>query len=129
MAGCGAAPTVAPPPARVAITADAAAAPCAGLRSRLLPLRLAVRFDGRGRRLQVLTDARGRAGLRLAPGRYEVAPLRPALRRSVATVLMDGHAVQPVHGGGVIHVTAGHHRIQLLVALRPGECNGLGGGA
>jgi hypothetical protein len=64
--------------------------------------------------------------VRVAPGRYAVAPLRPALRRAVVSARFDGSAVRASRGRSVVHVTGGRHRILLLVGLRPLECNGLG---
>jgi hypothetical protein len=63
--------------------------------------------------------------VRLTPGRYVVAPLRPALRQAVVSARFDGSAVRAGRGGPVVDVTSGRHRILLLVALRPLECNGL----
>jgi hypothetical protein len=63
--------------------------------------------------------------VRLTPGRYVVAPLRPALRQAVVSARLDGSAVRAGRGGPVVDVTSGRHRILLLVALRPLECNGL----
>jgi hypothetical protein len=88
-------------------------------------MRAAVLLDGRGRRLRVTTGERGHASVRLAPGRYAVAPLRPTLRHAVVSTRFDGSAVRASRGGPVIDVTGGRHRILLLVALRPLECNGL----
>ena len=100
--------------------------PGPGARPRLVPMQAAVLLDGRGRRLRVNTGERGRASVRLTPGRYAVAPLRPALRHAVISTHFDGSAVRASRGRPVlVDVTGGRHRILLLVALRPLECNGL----
>jgi hypothetical protein len=98
---------------------------CPGARPRLVPMRAAVLLEGRGRRLRVNTGERGRASVRITPGRYAVAPLRPALRHAVISTHFDGSAVRTSRGRPVVDVTDGRHRILLLVALRPLECNGL----
>jgi hypothetical protein len=99
---------------------------CPDLRPRQVPLRVALLIEGRGRRLHVTTGARGNGSVRLAPGRYAVAPLRPALRRAVVAVRYDGSGVRASRGEHVVDVARGRHRIVLLLALRPVECNGLG---
>jgi hypothetical protein len=88
-------------------------------------MRAAVLLDGRGRRLRVTTGKGGRASVPLTPGRYAVAPLRPALRHAVVSARFDGSTVRASRGGAVVDVTSGRHRILLLVGLRPLECNGL----
>jgi hypothetical protein len=126
LAGCGARSAAAPTGARVTVAVRMAVHTCPGARPRLVPMRAAVLLDGRGRRLRVDTGERGRASVRLTPGRYAVAPLRPALRRAVISMHFDGSAMRASRGGTVVDVTGGRHRILILVALRPLECNGLG---
>lgn len=127
-AGCGAQPATAPPEARLAISARMVVPSCAGLHPRQLPLRLAVLLEGGGRRLRVTTRVRGDASVRLAPGRYAVAPARPALRAEVVALRLDRSAVPAIRGGHVVEVAGGRHRVLLLLALHPLECNGLGAG-
>jgi hypothetical protein len=126
VAGCGARSATAPTGAQVTVAVRMVVHTCPGARPRLVPMRAAVLLDGRGRRLRVTTGERGSASVRLAPGRYAVAPLRPALRRAVVSTHFDGSAVRASRRGPVVDVTDGRHRILLLVGLRPLECNGLG---
>ena len=126
LAGCGARPAAAPTRARVTLTVRMVVLTCSEARPRQVPLQSAVLLDGRGRRLRVTTGERGRASVRLTPGRYAVAPLRPALRRAIVSARFDGTAVRARRRGAVVDITGGRHRILLLVALRPLECNGLG---
>lgn len=125
VAGCGARSATAPTRAQVTVAVRMVVHTCPGARPRLVPMRAAVLIDGRERRLQITTGERGRANVRLTPGRYVVAPLRPALRQAVVSARLDGSAVRAGRGGPVVDVTSGRHRILLLVALRPLECNGL----
>jgi hypothetical protein len=125
VAGCGARSATAPTGAQVTVAVRMVVHTCHGARPRLVPMRAAVLLDGRGRRLRVTTGERGSASVRLTPGRYAVAPLRPALRQAVISTHFDGSAVQASRGAPVVDVTDGRHRILLLVALRPLECNGL----
>jgi len=126
LAGCGARPTAtAPTRAQVTVAVRMVVHSCPGASPRQVPLRAAVALDGHGRRVRVTTGAGGRASVALAPGRYAVAPLRPALRHAVVSARFDGSAVPASHGRPVVDVTGGRHRILLLVALRPLECNGL----
>jgi hypothetical protein len=99
---------------------------CPGAHPRQVPMQAAVLIDGGGRRLRVTTGERGRANVRLTPGRYAVAPLQPALRQAVVSTRFDGSTVRPSRGRAVVDVSGGGHRLLLLVALRPLECNGLG---
>ena len=124
--GCGARSATAPTRAQVTVAVRMVVHTCPGARPRLVPMRAAVLLDGHGRRLRVTTGERGRASVRLAPGRYAVAPLRPALRHAVVSTRFDGSAVRASRGSPVVNVTGGRHRILLLVGLRPLECNGLG---
>ena len=126
LAGCAARPAAAPTGAKVTVAVRMVVHACPGARPRLVPMRAAVLLDGRGRRLRVNTGERGRASVRLMPGRYAVAPLRPALRHAVISTHFDGSAVRASRGRPVVDVTDGRHRVLLLVALRPLECNGLG---
>jgi hypothetical protein len=124
LAGCGARPTAAAPTkAQVTVAVRMVVHSCPGASPRQVPLRAAVVIDGRGRRLRVTTENGGDARVALAPGRYAVAPLRPVLRRAVVSARFDGRAVPASRP--VVAVTSGRHRILLLVALRPLECNGL----
>lgn len=125
VAGCGERSATAPTGAQVTVAVRMVVHTCPGARPRLVPMRAVVLLDGRGRRLRVDTGERGRASVRLTPGRYAVAPLRPALRHAVISTHFDGSAVRASRGGPVVDVTGGRHRILLLVALRPLECNGL----
>jgi hypothetical protein len=125
LAGCGARLTApAPTKARVTVAVRMVVHSCPGTSPRQVPLRAVVALDGHGRRVRVTTGAGGRASVPLAPGRYAVAPLRPALRRAVVSARFDGRAVPASRGSPVFDVTGGRHRILLLVALRPPECNG-----
>jgi hypothetical protein len=126
VAGCGARPETAPAQAQVTVAVRMVVHTCPGVRPRLVPMRAAVLLDGQGRRLHVTTGDRGRARVHLRPGRYAVAPLRPALRNAVVSTRFDGSAVRKSRGRTVVAVTGGRHRILLLVGLRPLECNGLG---
>jgi hypothetical protein len=99
---------------------------CTGARPRQVPMQAAVLLDGRMGRVRVATGEGGRASVRLVPGRYAVAPARPALRHAVVSTHFDGSAVPASSGGAVVDVTGGRHQILLLVGLRPVECNGLG---
>lgn len=124
LAGCGAQPTAAPrPAARVTVAARMVVPPCAGLAPRPVPLRMIVLLAGR-HRLRVDTGRRGDTAVRVPPGRYAVTPLRPPLRRSVSSLQLDDRAVPATHGGHVVVLTSGRHRILLLVARHPLECNG-----
>ena len=125
VAGCGARSETTPTSATVTVAVRMVVHTCPGARPRLVPMRAAVLLDGRGRQLRVNTGERGRASVRLTPGRYAVAPLRPALRHAVISTHFDGSAVRASRGRTVVDVTDGRHRILLLVALRPLECNGL----
>jgi len=125
LAGCAARPATAPSGAKVTVAVRMVVHTCSGARPRLVPMHAAVLLDGRGRRLRVDTGERGRASVRLTPGRYAVTPLRPALRHAVISTHFDGGAVRASRGRLVVDVTDGRHRILLLVALRPLECNGL----
>jgi hypothetical protein len=91
-----------------------------------VPLAVALVLEGRGRRLHVTTGARGNGSVRLTPGRYAVAPLRPALRRAVVSLRFDDNGVPASGGTHVVDVAGGRHRMVVLLALRPGECNGMG---
>jgi hypothetical protein len=125
LAGCAAQHATAPSGAKVTVAVRMVVHTCSGARPRLVPMHAAVLLDGRGRRLRVDTGERGRASVRLTPGRYAVTPLRPALRHAVISTHFDGGAVRASRGRLVVDVTDGRHRILLLVALRPLECNGL----
>ena len=125
VAGCGSRSETAPTGAQVTVAVRMVVHSCPGARPRLVPMRAAVLLDGRGRRLRVNTGERGRANVRLRPGRYAVAPLLPALRHAVISTHFDGSVVRASRGRTVVDVTDGRHRILLLVALRPLECNGL----
>jgi hypothetical protein len=125
MAGCGAQPAAAPrPAARVTVAARMVVPPCAGLAPRPVPLRMIVLLAGR-RRLRVDTGRRGDTAVHVPPGRYVVAPLRPSLRHSVTSIHLDDRAVPATHGMHVVDLAGGMHRILLLVAQHPLECNGL----
>jgi hypothetical protein len=125
LAGCGARPTAAAPTrAYVTVAVRMVVHSCTGASPRQVPMRAAVLLNGRGRRLRVTTGNGGGASVPLTPGRYAVAPLRPALRHAVVSARFDGRAVPAGRGRPVIDVTGGRHRILLLVALRPLECNG-----
>jgi hypothetical protein len=126
LAGCGARPATAPTGAQVTVAVRMVVHTCPGARPHLVPMRAAVLLDGRGQRLRITTGEGGRARVRLTPGRYAVAPVRPALRQAVVSTHLDGSAVQATRGGPVVDITSGRHRVLLLVALRPLECNGLG---
>lgn len=126
VAGCGARSATAPARAQVTVAVRMVVHTCPSARPRLVPMRAAVLLDGQGRRLRVTTGDRGHASVRLTPGRYAVAPLRPALRHAVVSTHFDGSAVRKSRGRSVVDVTGGRHRILLLVGLRPLECNGLG---
>ncbi|HEV8449977.1 MAG TPA: hypothetical protein VGQ45_00975 [Gaiellales bacterium] len=123
LAGCGARPAAAPTGAQVTVAVRMVVHTC-GTRPRLVPIRAAVRLDGRGPKRRVTTGKRGSATVRLTPGRYAVAPLRPALRHAVVSARFDGTAVRASDGGPVVDITNGRHRVLLLVGLRPLECNG-----
>ena len=126
LAACGARPAAAPTRAQVTLAVRMVVRTCGGPRARQLPLRAAVLLDGRGRRLRVATGDNGRTTVRLTPGRYAVAPLRAALRHAVVSARFDGTTVPASRAGHVVDVTGGRHRMLLLVALRPLECNGFG---
>jgi hypothetical protein len=126
LAGCGARPAANSTSAKVAVAVRVVVPSCPGASPRQVPMRAAVLLDGRGRRLRVSTGERGRASVPVMPGRYTVEPLRPALRRAVVSARFDGSAVRATGGGAVVDITRGRHRILLLVALRPLECNGRG---
>lgn len=125
VAGCGAQPAAAPrPTARVTVAARMVVPPCAGLAPRPVPLRMIVLLAGR-RRLRVDTGRRGDTAVRVPPGRYTVTVVRPPLRPSVASLHLDDRAVPARRGNQVVDLTSGRHRILLLVAQHPLECNGL----
>jgi len=126
VAGCGVRSATHPGMAQVTVAMRMVVHTCPGARPRLVPMRAAVLLDGQGRRLRVTTGDRGRTSVHLTPGRYAVAPLRPALRHAVVSTHFDGSAVRKSRGRPVVAVTGGRHRILLLVGLRPLECNGLG---
>ena len=126
LAGCGARPAATSTSARVAVAVRMVVHSCPGASSRQVPMRAAVLLEGRGRRLRVSTGGHGRASVPVMPGRYTVVPLRPALRRAVVSARFDGSAVRATGGGPVVDIRGGRHRILLLVALRPLECNGRG---
>jgi hypothetical protein len=128
LAGCGARSAAAPTRAQVSVAVRMVVPSCAGARPRQVPVQAAVLLDGRAGRVRVATGEGGRATVRLIPGRYAVAPARPALRYAVVSTRFDGSPVRTSHGGPVVDVTGGRHRILLLVGLRPLECNGLGAG-
>lgn len=125
LAGCGARPAAAPTGAAQVTLAVRMVVHTCDARPRLVPIPAAVLLDGRGQRQRVTTGERGRvATVRLTPGRYAVAPLRPALRHAVVSARFDGTAVPASHGRPVVDITGGRHRVMLLVALRALECNG-----
>lgn len=126
LTGCGARSATGPTRAQVTVAVRMVTHTCRGARPRLVPMQAAVLLDGRAGRIRVATGELGRASVRLAPGRYAVAPLRPALRHAVVSTRFDGNAVPASRGGPVVDITGGRHRILLLVGLRPLECNGLG---
>ena len=127
LAGCGARSTAAAPTrAEVTVAVRMVVHSCTGASPRQVPMRAAVLVDGRGRRLRVTTGNGGGARVPLTPGRYAVAPLRPALRHAVISARFDDSAVPASRGRAVVDVTGGRHRILFLVGLRPLECNGLG---
>jgi hypothetical protein len=125
VAGCGARSATAPTRAQVTVAVRMVVHTCPGARPRLVPMRAAVLIDGRERRLQITTGERGRANVRLTPGRYVVAPLRPALRQAVVSARFDGstRAREPRRPGRQRH---GRPTPGAAAALRPLECNGLG---
>jgi hypothetical protein len=125
LAGCAARPATEPARARVTVAVHMVVHTCPDAGPRQVPMRAAVLLDGRGRRLRVDTGERGSANVRLTPGRYTIAPIQPALRHAVFSARFDGSAVSARRGRSVVDVTDGRHRILLLVALRPLECNGL----
>lgn len=125
LAGCGARPATAPTRAQVTVAVWMVAHSCPGTRPQQVPMRAAVLLDGRGRRLRVTTGNGGGVTVPLTPGRYAVAPVRAALRSAVVSARFDGSTVPASRGRPVVDVTSGRHRILLLVALRPLECNGL----
>ncbi len=126
LAGCGARPATTPTRAQVTVAVRMVVHSCPGGRPRQVPMRAAVVLDGGGRRLRLPTGNGGRLSVPLTPGRYAVAPLRPALRRAVVSARFDGSALPASRGATIVDVTGGRHRLLLLVALRPLECNGLG---
>ena len=124
LAGCGGRPAAALSGARVAIAARIVVPPCDSRGPRQVPLRLAVLLTGGGRRVRVVTRAHGDATVRLVPGRYAVAPVRPALRDAVVAVRFDTSAAAASGGRHGVNVVGGRHRVLLLVGLHPLECNG-----
>jgi hypothetical protein len=124
LAGCGARPAATPTGAAQVTLAVRMVVHTCDARPRLVPIPAAVVFEGRGHRLRVPTGDRGRASVRLSPGRYAVTPLRPALRHAVVSARFDGATVRASHGGPTVDITGGRHRVLLLVGLRALECNG-----
>jgi hypothetical protein len=123
---CAEKPAAAPPDAQVTIASRIVVPSCPGSRPRQVPLRVAVLLEGGGRRMRVTTGVRGTGSVHLAPGRYAVAPARPTLRRAVVSLRLDGTRLRASRGEHVVNVAGGPHRIVVLLALRPGECNGSG---
>jgi hypothetical protein len=126
LAGCGARSATAPARAYVTVGLRMVVRSCSGASPRQVPMRATVLVDGRGRHVRITTGQLGNASMPLPPGRYTVSPLRPALLHAVVSVRFDGSAVPASRGEPVVDVTGGRHRILLLVARRPLECNGLG---
>jgi hypothetical protein len=119
---CGEQPAAAPSDAQVSIASRIVVPSCTGARPRQMPLRVALALEGRGRRLRVTTGARGNGSVRLTPGRYAVA-----LPRGVVVSLRFDGTVVPASGARhVVDVAGGRHRMVVLLALHPGECNSLG---
>ncbi|MGN6377326.1 MAG: hypothetical protein ACTHNU_00075 [Gaiellales bacterium] len=123
--GCGGRPAAAPP-AQATIASRIVVRSCTGVLPRQMPLRAAVLLEGHGGRVHVDTGARGRASVRLTPGRYAVVLLPPALHRGLVSLRLDGRPVPATGGRRVVDIAGGRHLILLLVGLWTVECNGNG---
>jgi hypothetical protein len=120
---CGEQPAAGPTVAQVSIASRIVVPSCTGgVHPRQMPLRVALALEGRGGRLRVTTSARGNGSVRLTPGRYAVALPRGV----VVSLRFDGSAVPASGARHVVDVAAGRHRMVVLMALHPGECNSLG---
>ena len=124
LGACGEQPAAAPPGARVTIASRIVVPSCAGARprQRQVPLAVSLVIQGGGQRLRVTTGARGIGSVRLTPGRYAVAPPRGV----VVSLRLDGIVVPASGAKHVVNLAGGAHRMVVLLALRPGECNSLG---
>ena len=122
LGACGEQPAAAPPGARVSIASRIVVPSCQGGPPRQLPLAVSLVIQGGGKRLRVTTGARGVGSVRLTPGRYAVAPPRGV----VVSLRLDGSVVPASGAKHVVNLAGGAHRMVVLLALRPGECNSLG---